>query len=154
MWLPKRAGVAPQLLSRARLLFIAEFAERFAPAGFAAEAFVPSYGLAEATLAVTFSPLGQGLSVDVVDRGRTLEVDRRAVRSEGNGRSRAGRSFVMCGRPMPGYAVEIRDSQNLPRPERAIGREVCAHWTAQNAPAPLIAALAFALTAGALAPYL
>ena len=117
------AGIGGEMI-RANVL--AEFAERFAPAGFAAEAFVPSYGLAEATLAVTFSPLGQGLSVDVVDRGRTLEVDRRAVRSEGNGRSRAGRSFVMCGRPMPGYAVEIRDSQNLPRPERAIGR-VCIH---------------------------
>ncbi|MFL5332750.1 MAG: fatty acyl-AMP ligase [Geminicoccaceae bacterium] len=117
------AGIGGEMI-RANVL--SEFAERFAPAGFDAKSFVPSYGLAEATLAVTFSPLACGLSVDVVDRGRTLEVDRRAVPAEGNGRSRAGRSFVMCGRPMPGYAIEIRDSQNLPRPERSIGR-VCIH---------------------------
>jgi fatty-acyl-CoA synthase len=117
------AGIGGEMI-RANVL--SEFAERFAAAGFDANSFVPSYGLAEATLAVTFSPLARGLSVDVVDRGRTLEVDRRAVPAEGNGRSRVGRSFVMCGRPMPGYAIEIRDSQNLPRPERSIGR-VCIH---------------------------
>ena len=41
-----------------------QFAERFASSGFSAEAFVPSYGLAEATLAVTFSELGKGVPVD------------------------------------------------------------------------------------------
>ena len=73
---------------------------------------------------MTFAPLAQGLSVDVVGRGRTLEVERRAVPADGKGGSRPGRSFVLCGRPMPGYAVEVRDAQNRPRPERSIGR-VC-----------------------------
>src|SRR3954471_17032493 len=79
------AGIGGEMI-RANVL--SEFAERFAAAGFGANSFVPSYGLAEATLAVTFSPLARGLSVDVVDRGRTLEVDRRAVPAEGNARSR------------------------------------------------------------------
>jgi fatty-acyl-CoA synthase len=41
-----------------------EFAAKLAPAGFDPRAFVPSYGMAEATLAVTFVPLGEGLRTD------------------------------------------------------------------------------------------
>jgi acyl-CoA synthetase (AMP-forming)/AMP-acid ligase II len=40
---------------------LAAFAERFAPAGFDARAFRPCYGLAEATLAVTFDTAGKGV---------------------------------------------------------------------------------------------
>ncbi|MFO1046524.1 MAG: fatty acyl-AMP ligase [Geminicoccaceae bacterium] len=117
------AGIGGEMI-RANVL--ADFAARFASAGFDAGAFLPSYGLAEATLAVTFAPLGQGVSVDVVGRGRTLEVERRAVPADGVPGARPNRSFVLCGRPMPGYSVQIRDAQNLQRPERAIGR-VCIH---------------------------
>ena len=53
-------------------------------------AFLPSYGLAEATLAVTFAPLGEGVRVDVVGRGRTLEVERRAVPADGKAGARPG----------------------------------------------------------------
>jgi fatty-acyl-CoA synthase len=117
------AGIGGEMI-RANVL--AEFADRFAAAGFDGRAFLPSYGLAEATLAVTFAPLGKGLSVDVVGRGRTLEVERRAVPAGATGGGRPTRSFVLCGRPMPGYAIEIRDAHNVPRPERSIGR-VCIH---------------------------
>jgi fatty-acyl-CoA synthase len=103
---------------------LAEFAERFAAAGFDARAFLPSYGLAEATLAVTFSPRGQGVAVDTIDRGRTLEVERRAVPVDESRSARPVRSFVLCGRPMPGYAVEIRDAHGRVLPERSVGR-VC-----------------------------
>ena len=117
------AGIGGEMI-RANVL--AEFAERFAEAGFSGKAFLPSYGLAEATLAVTFAPLNHGVDVDVVGRGRTLEVERRAVPTDAKPGARPSRSFVLCGRPMPGYSVQIRDPQNLPRPERAIGR-VCIH---------------------------
>jgi fatty-acyl-CoA synthase len=43
------------------------FVDAFAPAGFRAEAFTPSYGLAEATLAVSVAPVGQGIVCDLVD---------------------------------------------------------------------------------------
>lgn len=49
------------------------FAERFAPLGFDARAFSPVYGLAEATLAVTFSPLGEGLKTFCLDRDALAE---------------------------------------------------------------------------------
>jgi fatty-acyl-CoA synthase len=42
-----------------------DFAAKLAPARFDPGAFVPSYGMAEATLAVTFVPLGEGLRTDV-----------------------------------------------------------------------------------------
>jgi fatty-acyl-CoA synthase len=114
------AGIGGEMI---RGNVLAEFAERFAEAGFDARAFLPSYGLAEATLAVTFAPLGQGVSVDTIDRGRTLEVERRAVPASERSR-RAVRSFVLCGRAMPGYAVEIRDAHGRVLPERSVGR-VC-----------------------------
>jgi acyl-CoA synthetase (AMP-forming)/AMP-acid ligase II len=40
---------------------VAAFEERFGPGGFASEAFRPCYGLAEATLAVTFDTSGKGV---------------------------------------------------------------------------------------------
>src|SRR5260370_40269697 len=44
------------------------FAQRFAKYGFRREAQLPVYGLAEASLAVTFPPLNRGPRVDLVDR--------------------------------------------------------------------------------------
>jgi acyl-CoA synthetase (AMP-forming)/AMP-acid ligase II len=54
------------------------FAAAFAPAGFRAEAFFPVYGLAEATVAVTFPDLLAPARIDRIDR-RALERDGRAV---------------------------------------------------------------------------
>ncbi len=44
-----------------------DFAATLAPARFDPRAFVPSYGMAEATLAITFTPLAQGLHTDTVE---------------------------------------------------------------------------------------
>jgi len=113
------AGIGGEMI-RANVLD--EFARHFAHVGFDPGAFLPSYGLAEATLAVTFAPRGQGVVADTVRQGRTLEVERRAVPAEDGHPST--RSFVLCGRPMDGYEVEIRDAHGRRLPERAIGR-VC-----------------------------
>ncbi len=37
------------------------------PAGFNPKAYIPSYGMAEATLAISFAPHGQGFSTDSID---------------------------------------------------------------------------------------
>ena len=96
------AGVGGEMI-RARAL--QEFAERFAPTGFRSTAFLPSYGLAEATLAVTFSAAGAGVEVDWVRCGAALERDRRAVPAEPDrsGQYTRARPFAVCGRPMPRY---------------------------------------------------
>ena len=52
------------------------FSEVFAAAGFDPRAFVASYGMAEATLALTLSPLGQGLRTALADIDA---LERRAV---------------------------------------------------------------------------
>ena len=43
------------------------FTVAFADDGFDGHAFLPSYGLAEATLAVSIMPPGEGIRVDMVD---------------------------------------------------------------------------------------
>ena len=43
------------------------FVDAFAPAGFQASAFLPSYGLAEATLAVSIMPPGEGIRAELVE---------------------------------------------------------------------------------------
>jgi fatty-acyl-CoA synthase len=117
------AGVGGEMI-RPRAL--QEFAERFAPSGFRSAAFLPSYGLAEATLAVTFSAPGEGVEIDWVRCGSPLERDRRAVPAgpDRSGSYHRARPFAVCGRPMPRYRVEIRDDRNDRLPDRVIGR-VC-----------------------------
>lgn len=117
------AGVGGEMI-RARAL--QEFAECFAGSGFRSEAFVPSYGLAEATLAVTFSPVGKGLQVDWVHTGLAFERGRHAVAAEPGIETAGGRTrpFAICGRPMAGYRVEVRDDHNDALPDRMVGR-VC-----------------------------
>ena len=117
------AGVGGEMI-RPRVL--EQFADRFGSLGFSAGAFVPSYGLAEATLAVTFSDLSRGVRVDSVDCGPAFERGRKAlavVPRSGAGATRT-RSFAMCGRPMPGYRIEIRGDDGRALPERTVGR-VC-----------------------------
>ena len=58
------------------------FTEAGARFGMPAECVFPAYGLAEATLAVSFAPLFTGLTVDTV-AADPLEADNRAVRGRG-----------------------------------------------------------------------
>lgn len=95
---------------------LARFADVFAPAGFRASAFVGSYGLAEATLAVTLGRPGAGLVVSELDLD-ALEQGR--LRSAGEGRRRA---FARCGTPIPGFELEVRDPDGRALPEGRVGR--------------------------------
>ena len=95
-----------------------KFADTFAASGFSAKAFVASYGMAEASLALSFAPLGEGIRADLIDTDR-LEREHRAITPEVDaGRTR---EFVHCGRILPGHALEVRDDFNRPLPERRVG---------------------------------
>jgi len=77
------------------------FLDRFAPQGLRPESILPSYGMAEATLAVTFT------SVDA-----PLATDRVAVQALRSGKATpAGDEpsveLVSCGRPFPGHEIAI-----------------------------------------------
>jgi fatty-acyl-CoA synthase len=93
------------------------FTDAFAAAGFSAKSFTPSYGLAEATLAVTIAPPGTGIEVDMVDE-RLLSGDADAAAGS-EGRMRA---IVNCGVALPNMAIEIRDEAGARLPDRAIGK--------------------------------
>ncbi len=95
------------------------FVDTFAPAGFKASAFLPSYGLAEATLAVTIMPVGEGIQCDLIDE-RTLSG---ATEPRADHRLPTRyRAIVNCGKPVPGLTIEVRDENGQILPDRKIGR--------------------------------
>jgi fatty-acyl-CoA synthase len=112
------AGVGAEPISMATLN---RFAEHFAPAGFNANAFMPCYGLAENTLAVSFAPAGAGGQTDQVDRD-VLELEGRAVAV--TEQTTAISNFVNCGAPLPGHQFHVLDEAGHPQPERHVGRIV------------------------------
>jgi fatty-acyl-CoA synthase len=95
------------------------FAAAYAPAGFDARTFVASYGMAEATLALTLSPVGQGLRTDVADID-SLERQTRATPPSKPG-ARA-REFALCGAVLAGHRIEVRDAAGVVLAERQVGR--------------------------------
>lgn len=94
-----------------------QFARLLEPAGFDPRALVPSYGMAECSLAVSFSPLREGMIVDWVDADELS--DNLYARPAGANRSRG---FVSCGRPLPGHDVKVSDAGGRKLPDRYIGR--------------------------------
>ncbi len=92
------------------------FVDAFADAGFQARAFLPSYGLAEATLAVSIMPPGEGIVVELVEETELSgqDVDK--------GRPQRFRAIVNCGKPVRDMRVEIREEDGTVLPERAVGK--------------------------------
>ncbi|MFC7341878.1 fatty acyl-AMP ligase [Saccharopolyspora griseoalba] len=78
---------------------------------------VCAFGMAEATLAVSFAPLGRGLETDSVDAA-ALEQHREARPAEGSD----ARRFALLGGPLPGLEVEVTDESGAPLGERRVGR--------------------------------
>ena len=95
------------------------FVDAYADAGFKASAFLPSYGLAEATLAVSIMPPGEGIIVELVE-----ETELSGIR-ESAGRPQRYRAVVNCGKPVRDMAVAIRDEDGNELPEKAIGKVWC-----------------------------
>jgi fatty-acyl-CoA synthase len=96
------------------------FADKFERIGFNHRAFISCYGMAESTLAVSFSPLGQGVIVDKVDAQKLWseqhaepEVDDDAAQ------------VVSCGRAFPEHEVAVFSPDDVksehPLPERSVG---------------------------------
>ena len=95
------------------------FAEAFAAHGFQATSFLPSYGMAEATLAISFAPVGRGIEIDTVDLDR-LEQDGVAVPPSDAGQR--ARTVVLCGSPLPLHEVEVRGPDGAAVADRTVGR--------------------------------
>jgi fatty-acyl-CoA synthase len=93
------------------------FVDSFAPAGFKAGAFCPSYGLAEATLAVSLMPPGEGIRLELVEENKLS-----GGVSDDAARPRRYRAIVNCGKPVEGMEVEIRGPEGEILPNRGIGK--------------------------------
>lgn len=112
----RAAGVGAEMI---RPGILENFAERLAPTGFDARAFLPCYGLAEASLAVSFPPLERGLDVMHVNARAFSERGIAVPVSAHDGKTNA---FVNCGRPLPHHAVRIVDDYGRQLPELRLGR--------------------------------
>ena len=93
------------------------FVDSFAAAGFQASAFCPSYGLAEATLAVSLMPPGEGIRLELVE-----ENELSGGVPEDDNRPRRYRAVVNCGKPVDGMQIEIRGADGEILPDRGIGK--------------------------------
>jgi fatty-acyl-CoA synthase len=93
------------------------FVDCFAPAGFKASAFCPSYGLAEATLAVSLMPPGEGIRLELVE-----ENELSGCAPGEPDQPRRYRAVVNCGRPVTGMEVEVRAPGGEILPDRGIGQ--------------------------------
>ena len=103
---------------------LANFAQRFGRFGLPATALSPVYGLAEASLAVTFSPLREPFREQAFDTV-ALVAEGRAVSCEVDTAQSAGQQvqrLVSVGRPLPNFALKIVGPQGEVLPEGRLGR--------------------------------
>jgi fatty-acyl-CoA synthase len=97
------------------------FVDSFASAGFAASAFCPSYGLAEATLAVSLMPPGEGIRLELVEENE-LSGGAHDSTADDDQRPRRYRAVVNCGKPIAGMEIEVRGPDGEILPDRGIGK--------------------------------
>ena len=97
------------------------FADVFAEHGFCETAFVPSYGLAEATVAVSFSPLNTGFQVDVINSD-IMRSKQRALPAGEETEERNRRALIACGQAIPGHEMKICDDEGVEVADRVVGR--------------------------------
>lgn len=88
-----------------------DFHALLGPHGLDRGALVPAYGSAEATLAVTGLPPGEGWTTGQPD-------------TEGDAASLAGTAVVGCGRPLPGRTVTIVSEDGAALPDGRVGEIV------------------------------
>ncbi|MGK8557820.1 fatty acyl-AMP ligase [Nocardia gipuzkoensis] len=96
---------------------VRRFVDRFRAWGLPADALVPCYGLAEASLAVTVSRPRAPIAYDSVSR-RALAEDGMAMDVPAGD----GLDIVDCGAPVPGTEVRILDENGAPCGPDLVGR--------------------------------
>lgn len=100
------------------------FIDHFSAAGLKPEAMMPVYGMAEATLAMSFSHLDEAFRAEIID-GDIYAAEGRAVPVPKD--QQAGRNtieFVSCGWAFPHHEVRIIDDAGNTLPDRKVGEIV------------------------------
>ncbi|HYO01877.1 MAG TPA: fatty acyl-AMP ligase [Mycobacterium sp.] len=95
---------------------VEDLCEAGAPFGLRREAIVPAYGMAETTVAVSFTECGAGMVVDEVDADLLSVLHRAVPATKGN-----TRRLVSLGQPIDGLEARIVDEDSGMLPARAVG---------------------------------
>lgn len=110
----RRAGCGAEPIQSKTLR---EFADKLKPAKFDPRAFLPSYGMAEATLAITFVPAFSGVRSDtVVKAGLEQGVAEPAQESS------PSQELVNCGHAFPEHEIAIVDEAGNRLADRKVGQ--------------------------------
>lgn len=108
------AGIGGDMIKAANL---AEFVNVYRPHGFREESLMPSYGMAEVALGLTFARRDSGcrfrrLDVAALEKGKVVA----AAPDQPN-----SRDFAICGTALPGHRLEIRDEAGRVLEDGCIG---------------------------------
>jgi fatty-acyl-CoA synthase len=95
---------------------VEDLCEAGAPFGLRPEAMVPAYGMAETTVALSFTECGRGLIVDEIDADLLAALHRAVPASRGK-----TRRLASLGRPLKGLEVRIVDQRGKKLSARHVG---------------------------------
>ena len=95
------------------------FAKRFEPWGFRSESYIPCYGLAESSVALTFPPINRRPVIDSIRRD-VFEKEGRAVPAEAGDENVV--RFVANGVALPDHEIRVAGADDNEVPERVCGR--------------------------------
>ena len=103
-----------------------EFAEKLKPAKFDPRSFLPSYGMAEATLAITFVPTFTGVRSDVVEKAALERGEANPPAATVSPAVAEGaaptQDLVNCGHAFPEHEIAIVDEQGQRLGDRKVGQ--------------------------------
>jgi fatty-acyl-CoA synthase len=95
---------------------VEDLCEAGAPFGLRPEAIIPAYGMAETTVAVSFSECGSGMKVDEVDADLLAVLHRAVPAIRGH-----TRRLVTLGRPLKGMELRVIDEDGAVLGPRGVG---------------------------------
>ncbi len=97
------------------------FTDKFAACGLKPEALLPCYGMAEATLAISFIGLDETLSTDVIEKDAYQKNKRAEPVHVSKLDDNSALEFVNCGRTFPLHDVGAFDDQGRRLKDRQVG---------------------------------
>lgn len=98
-----------------------KFADYYAPYGFKSTAFLPCYGMAEHSLAITFVGLGDDLQADVVDAESLTAREAKPATPEQVASGDGIIKVVNCGSTFPEHELKIVDDEENTLGDREVG---------------------------------
>ena len=110
------AGCGSEPISYDNLI---NFARHFKSANFDENAFLAAYGMAESTLAISFSDLSEGIKAESVCADSLYGEGRAVPKEEGN-----CVKIVSCGKPFSSHDLAVMNDKDEILPDRQVGEVV------------------------------